>query len=110
MKNENSEDTKLRSLLREWEVDSAVPPRFEENVWRRIAAREAAAPNLLLWWRRFVEPLILRPAFATAFSAVLVAAGLLAGALHARAVSERTAESLGALYVQNVDPYQMPRP
>jgi hypothetical protein len=35
------EDEPLRALLKEWKAKPSLPPRFQEQVWRRIEQAEA---------------------------------------------------------------------
>ena len=47
-------DEPLDAVLRGWKVDSALPPRFQEQVWRRIARAEADGKDVVwsgLSWR-----------------------------------------------------------
>jgi hypothetical protein len=77
--NLNPEDAKLRDLLRQSRVAPALPPRFQEGVWRRIesaeAARGAARRN---WLDSFVQ-WVLRPKPALVGMAVLMLTGSLIG-------------------------------
>jgi hypothetical protein len=102
-------DPALDKVLREWQVGETLPPRFREQVWQRIAREEAEAPGSL--WTLVLRKMagaLLRPSLAVSCVAVLVLGGLLAGYWHARVDNARTAESLGARYVQLVDAYQAP--
>jgi hypothetical protein len=105
----NENDPALRKVLREWEVKDTLPPRFREQVWQRIARREASSSEsawvLISNW---FGGLFARPSLAVGYVTVLLAAGLLAGYLHARADTTRVSEELGARYVQMLDPYQGP--
>ena len=109
---ENSEP--LRKLMREWSVDSPLPPRFQENVWRRIERAEMAAPapaKKASLWAMFlaaVSAALPRPAMAVAYVAVLLFVGAGAGMWQARSQASRVESELGARYVQSVDPYQKP--
>ena len=73
----NPEDAKLSSLLRESRVSPGLPPRFQQNVWRRI--EDAAASAKTNSWLEAVVTLIFRPRFAFATAAVLLLAGGLLG-------------------------------
>lgn len=78
--NINLNDAKLSTLLRESRVSPALPPRFQENVWRRIENAEAPAPSKPgLSWLDALAALVLRPRFALATAAALVVAGALLG-------------------------------
>lgn len=76
--NMNSNDTTLSALLRESRVSPSLPPRFQENVWRRIEDSELPARQES--WLDALAARILRPRLAFAFAAVLVLAGVMLGA------------------------------
>ena len=76
--NINPADAKLGALLRASRVSPALPPRFQENVWRRIEGAEAPASSGLSWLDALAA-LVLRPRFALATVAVLIVAGALLG-------------------------------
>jgi hypothetical protein len=101
----------LDEELKSWNVSAPLPPRFQENVWKRVAAldKSPAVP----FWRAFEEQLaraFLRPAFASAYLAVLLVVGLGTGFWQARAKTAEWDKALAEKYVQSVDPYQTPRP
>jgi hypothetical protein len=75
--NMNSNDSKLTALLRESRLSPSLPPRFQQNVWRRI--RDAESPVKSESWLDALTVLILRPRFAFATVAVLLFAGVLLG-------------------------------
>jgi hypothetical protein len=111
MKQENSteNDALLSKTLRQWEIKDSLPPRFREQVWQRIARREAQAPeSLWIPLANWVAGLMARPSLAVSYVTLLLLTGLFAGYLHARADSARMSEQLGARYVQMLDPYQGP--
>jgi hypothetical protein len=71
------EETKLRTLLRAARPSAELPPRFQENVWRRIErADESATLASRASWLDALAAWILRPQLAFALAAVLVLAGL----------------------------------
>jgi hypothetical protein len=74
----NSDETKLSVLLRENRPDASLPPRFQDNVWRRI--EDAEAPAKPATWIEALAALILRPRLAFAAIALLMLAGILLGA------------------------------
>ena len=92
MKEENiqPDDIKFSALLREGRVSPALPPRFQQNVWRRI--EDAEAPAKTDSWLDALAALILRPRFAVVAAAVLLLAGVLAGALDGRQRARHDAE------------------
>ena len=74
----NIEDSQLSAWLRESRATPALPPRFQENVWRRIES--AAAPEISSNWLDALAVLILRPRLAFAAAAVVLLAGTWLGA------------------------------
>ena len=88
--NMNSDDAKLGSLLRESRESPALPPRFQQNVWRRIEAAEA--PAKAESWLEALAAMILRPRFAVAAIAVLLVTGALAGSVEGRQLVRHDAQ------------------
>lgn len=104
----DSNDKALSRALQEWKVDAALPPRFEEGVWRRIERAEGTESVWRLALQRITAALA-RPSLATGYVTVVLLIGAGAGYWKAQTVNARADESLSARYVQMVDPYQMPR-
>lgn len=106
----NEDDAKLSALLHEWKVEMSLPPRFQEQVWRRIE-REQAKPqvNLLHAFTHWVEATFMRPALAVSYVAVLLFIGLTTGYVQAKDKSAQAEARWRTAYVQTVDPYQVPR-
>jgi hypothetical protein len=77
--NFNPDDAKLSSLLRESRVAPALPPRFQENVWRRIADVEAGKSAESPAWLGNLIAWVLRPRLALAALIALVLVGALFG-------------------------------
>jgi len=96
----NPEDPKLRNLLREARVSPSLPPRFQENVWRRIEDAETAAKEGPGWLNTLVF-LVLRPRFACATAVILILAGAVFGAHAGSKVVKQDAE---ARYIASVAP------
>jgi hypothetical protein len=88
--NTNSADEKLGTLLRESRTFPALPPRFQQNVWRRI--EDAKAPLRSESRLDALSALILRPRFALAAAAALVLIGSFAGALEGRQAARHEAQ------------------
>ncbi len=109
--NQNLEnDDPLRETLRQWAVDTALPPRFQERVWQRVARAEAKAkPGFLQAFAHWVETTFRRPALAVSYVAVLLFVAVTTGYWQAHGKSAQAASQWRALYVQSVDPYQVPR-
>ncbi len=101
MKPESENPEPLRNLMREWRVTEPLPPRFQENVWRKIQQAEfsaSAVATTTLW-----------SAVATAYVLLLLFVGAGTGVWQARSQASRARDELGSRYVQAVDPYQKPR-
>src|SRR5438876_8467827 len=97
----------LSKVLQDWKVSAQPPPRFQEQVWQRIARSQAAARPRpwvgVLGWLGQVLP---RPAMAASYLTVLVAAGVIGGYWTGQEKAARLRDEMGLRYVQSVDPYQ----
>jgi hypothetical protein len=104
----NQDDAALSRVLQGWKVSNPLPPRFQENVWRKIEqkapAQEPAWLELFSWFRTALS----RPALAASYVALLLVLGSAAGYFRAQAANARADHELSARYVQMVDPYQPP--
>ena len=98
--NLNPTDEKLGALLRESRLSPSLPPRFQENVWRRIEDAQAPARSGITWLEALVA-LLLRPRFAYAALAALMLAGISLGAYSGAQSARHEAE---ARYVASVAP------
>ena len=85
----NAPDQNLTALLRENRPAPELPPRFRQNVWRRI--EDVAAPATETWLDALAA-LMLRPRFALALAAGLLLAGILAGTLDGRQLARHDAQ------------------
>ena len=107
----NQESEKERALdkaMKQWVVEAPLPPRFQEQVWQRIARAEAQPEGGITLWglmRRLIETSLPRPKFAYSYVAILVLLGVVGGALAAQHETSRLNTRLGSRYVQSVDPY-----
>jgi hypothetical protein len=100
--NMNPDDAKLGALLRASRAAPALPPRFQENVWRRIEDAEAPVPSSSgLSWLDALAALVLRPRLALATAAVLVVAGALLGVREGTLAANQAAQ---AQYLDAVAP------
>src|SRR5437867_8628067 len=107
---DSKQDESLKQALKTWQVPQPLPPRFQEKVWNRITALERAPARSL--WQSFdawLASVLFRPAFAPAYLAVVLFAGLGGGLWFGREKSSQWDKELAAKYVQSVDPYQSPR-
>lgn len=99
-------DAPLNRVLREWTVETPLPPRFQEQVWQRIAHAEVEPiPSIwgVLW--RLIQTSLPRPQVAFAYLTVLLVLGVAAGAWAAQAKNSQLDADLGLRYVQSIDPY-----
>ena len=100
-------------MLREWVVDTPLPPRFQEQVWKRIARTEARpSPGFWTSFSRWLEVALPRPKVAFAYIAALLVLGVAAGSVTAQVKSSQLNAALGERYVQSIDPYraEIPQP
>jgi hypothetical protein len=95
----NPEDARLKALLQEARPSPSLPPRFRENVWRRIEGAEAPAAGI--GWLEAAVTLLLRPRFAYATVGLLMLLGMLLGAHEGSKTARASAE---AQYVASVAP------
>ncbi|HEV2393181.1 MAG TPA: hypothetical protein VG146_12560 [Verrucomicrobiae bacterium] len=104
---EPDKDRALDKVLKQWVVDAPLPPRFEEQVWQRIARTEARpAPTFLASLSRLIEAALPQPRFACSYVAVLLVLGVMAGSWAAQRETSRLDAALGSRYVQSIDPYR----
>lgn len=103
----HEDDAKLSKLLHEWKVDASLPPRFQEQVWRRIEHAEST-PSLWDSFTRWMASAFARPTLAVAYVAVLLLLGVTTGLLQAHDKSAQAEARWRTAYVQSIDPYQMP--
>jgi hypothetical protein len=95
-------DAKLGALLRKSRVSPALPPRFQEGVWRRIEEADAPVESTGGFaWLDALVTLVLRPRFALATAAVLMIAGALLGV---RDGSQMARQDAQARYLAAVAP------
>lgn len=93
-------EEKFDSLLRAGRPAPSLPPRFQENVWRRIESAEASVPSES--WLAALAGLILRPRFAWALAVGFLLAGVLAGTIEGRQTARHDAQMN---YLASVDPH-----
>jgi hypothetical protein len=105
--NSGQHEDPLDQPLRAWQVNTPLPPHFQEQAWRRIADM-AAEDTTTLWsvFRNWCQLAFARPAVAVAYAVVLLFIGSSTGYLQAHRKSAQIENSLGERYVQSVDPYQ----
>ena len=102
----NDSDARLRTLLQEWKADAALPPRFQERVWKRIETTEPRSAKVD--GGGWLAALFARPAFATVCATVLLLAGLATGFLRAEHDATRMNTELAQRYIATINPYAQP--
>jgi hypothetical protein len=85
-----ADDPPVSALLRAARATPALPPRFEQNVWRRIEAAEA--PEKSAAWLDLLATWILRPRFAVVAAAGLLLTGVFAGTLDGQKLARHAAQ------------------
>ena len=103
----NEKGQGLSKILRDWKVSAPLPPRFQEQVWHRIARSEAES-SLPFWsgFLNWLEMALPRRAVAASYLSVLLFAGVATGYWHGQEKAAYVQNELGSRYVQSVDPYQ----
>jgi hypothetical protein len=94
-----SDDPQLSSLLRQARTAPALPPRFQQNVWRRLEAPEPAPRSAS--WLDALASLVLRPRLAFAAAVLLLVAGAATGTVQGRQMARQAAQ---VNYVASVTP------
>jgi hypothetical protein len=104
----SEQDRALRTVLAEWEIKESLPPRFQEQVWRRIAEVEEPGP-VDVWTQvaQWIARAFARPSLAVSYVTVLLVAGLLAGYLQGQQKNNRAQHELSTRYVQMMSPYAL---
>ena len=103
-------DSELREKLAAWRIEASLPDDFQQQVWKRIAVREAA--NSGFPWPTGLERLSMFCQGFTVprFALTAVVAGLLigtgTGVVEASRWNSATWNRLETKYVQSIDPYQ----
>lgn len=81
---------RLTAALRAARPAPRLPPRFQENVWRRIERPEQDA--VALTWMEVLAGFLLRPRFALATVTAVIALGVLFGSLTGVALARENAQ------------------
>jgi hypothetical protein len=103
--NINPEDARLGALLRASRTAPALPPRFQEDVWRRIEEADAPVKSTGgIAWLDALVALVLRPRLALATAAVLMVAGALLGVRDGSQMAHQAAQ---ARYLAAVAPHSL---
>jgi hypothetical protein len=102
-------DEELRARLRSWRVEAEVPPSFQADVWRKIAARQATAekPSPAVGWIGWLLSQLGRPRYAVPVGLALLTVSLGLARVQADSANGRTWKTLQTRYVVSIDPTAM---
>jgi hypothetical protein len=89
----NPEDEKLGRLLRESRTAPPLPPRFQDNVWRRIEGAKSPRALKSPAWLEVLAVWVLRPRLALAGVTALILAGAFLGARDGTQLARRDAQA-----------------
>lgn len=99
------DDPSLHRLLQTARPAPALPPRFQEGVWRRIERATVPAPAVpLTWLERWLQT-VLSPRIAFVALAVVLLGGGVAGAANGASQARELAR---LRYVATVSPAHQP--
>ena len=107
---EDLSDSELREKLAAWQVEAQLPRDFQQQVWKRIAVREAANvdPPWLIWLKSLLisatRVSVPRLALTAIVAALLI--GTTTGLVEASRWNSLTWNRLETKYVQSIDPFQ----
>lgn len=102
----NPQKDPLDKALKSWKPRVELSPRFQAEVWQRIADREAeSAWTPLRLWLEQAAAVLTRPRYATAFVAavIILSAGLAQAQFYAHDRSSNG--DLQVRYFNSIDPY-----
>lgn len=88
--NQDPLNRELHTLLRDSRPRPELPPRFRENVWRRI--EQPGSRGQSSNWVETLAGLLLKPRFAIATVAVVLLTGTLAGSMNGQAQALHAAQ------------------
>jgi ferric-dicitrate binding protein FerR (iron transport regulator) len=102
-------EERLNQALREWRVAAPLPPRFQEQVWRKIE-QAAPAPAANPWSQLLAlfDQLLARRRLAYSYLTAALVLGLALGWWQASEQNSTVNTDLSRRYVQSVDPYLKP--
>ena len=98
----------MDALLGEWTLDAPLPPRFQEQVWQRLArAERRGQPGFWEALAGLISRALPQPRFAFAYVATVLLLGVAAGSVTAQIKTSHLNQELSQRYVQSIDPYRM---
>ncbi len=98
-------DEKPKRELPSWKAEVEIPPRFQAEVWQRIAARDTARRSS--FWHQLSSQLsaqLAKPAYATAIIVAGVAMSLGVAHTQAQSANARHWRQLETRYVASINP------
>jgi hypothetical protein len=96
-------DPRLHALLQDWRPEVELPPRFEAEVWQRIALAQEKGSDFWSFdwlWRMTCQP---RLAFAIVITAVLLGTGL--ANVQAEQHYHQAMAASKSRYIHSIDPF-----
>lgn len=107
-KTPNQDRDPLDELLKSWKVEAALPPRFQEEVWRRIARAEQRSASPISGWLSGLAGLLAshlrRPIGTAVYLSTLLIVGSLAGIWRSDRKVDQTEIAWRTAYLQAVAP------
>jgi hypothetical protein len=107
---EDLSGSELREKLAAWRIEAQLPRNFQQQVWKRIAVREASniEPAWLIWLKSLLISATRVSAPRLALTAIVGALliGTTTGLVEASHWNSVTWNRLEAKYVQSIDPFQ----
>ncbi|MBL9207375.1 MAG: hypothetical protein JNN01_20005 [Opitutaceae bacterium] len=107
-KTPNQDRDPLEELLKSWKVEATLPPRFQEDVWRRIdRAEQRSASSISKWFIGLAAhwaSLLRKPIGAAAYLSTLLIVGSLTGVWRSDRKVDQTEIAWRAAYLQAVVP------
>jgi len=99
-------DQRLQALLREWQPQADLPPRFESEVWHRIALNEEKRSS----WMNFdwLFQITCQPKLAFAIVATAVLLGTVMADWQAQRSYHQEMAASKSRYIHLVDPFANP--
>lgn len=98
----------LDDFLRAWNVDTPLPPRFQERVWGRISREEAKqASGISGWWvalASLIARVLRQPVGATAYLSAFLLTGAALGYWGSEHYGQQTEAAWRTAYLNSVTP------
>ena len=109
----NPEGDPLDKILRLWNVDAALPPRFQDRVWSRIHRQEEARiQSVSRWWASlagWLTRVLGQPLGATAYVSAFLLTGGFLGYWGSEHYAHNTEAAWRTAYLYSVTPTLVPQ-